>query len=173
MLEREPGEEARLLSCLASHCIGMLGLERDEEVVPLARLTVERSRKSMASPARPFLYLTAALTFLGRTPEAQETMRNAMGSWRRDGLLTYFGWVPALLLAELGRLQDAARVDGAAYAFVERTGIASYPVFRRAKILLQERFRSARLKKADIERWRAEGGQLNEAELARICLGKG
>jgi len=173
LLEREPGEEARLLSCLASHCIGMLGLERDEEVVPLARLTVERSRKSMASPARPFLYLTAALTFLGRTPEAQETMRNAMGSWRRDGLLTYFGWVPALLLAELGRLQDAARVDGAAYAFVERTGIASYPVFRRAKILLQERFRSARLKKADIERWRAEGGQLNEAELARICLGKG
>jgi hypothetical protein len=169
LLEREPGEELRLYSCLSLLCQGLCGSRRDEEVVSLARTTIERSRGGHTGPVQA--YLMASLTFLGRLDEADQTMRQAMAAWRRDGLLLFFRGYLAMLLAEQGRYADAARVDGAAAAFIDRCAIAHDLVFKRVSAQMQQRFDAACVDPADIERWRREGERLDEASLAAVCLG--
>ncbi len=172
LLEREPGEESRLVVCLTHLCQGLCGLRRDEEGVNLARSTIERIRRDrMDSSAQLLAYLTLSLTFLGRLDEAEQAMRQAMASWRRDGVLHFFCGYLAMLLAEQGRYADAARVDGAATAFIDRSGVARHPLFKRARAQMLQKFAAASLASADIERWRREGERLDEAALAAVCLG--
>jgi predicted ATPase/DNA-binding winged helix-turn-helix (wHTH) protein len=174
LLERESGEETLLVRCLSNLCLCLLGLRRDEETVALARLALEHSRLERTQNDGYYQWhLTASLTFLGRLDEADQTMRKAMADWRRDGLLLYFGGVLALLLAEKGRYADAVRVDSAAMAFLERSGVAPYPLLKRSRGQLQQRFAAALLEPADIERWRREGGRLDETAIEAICLGGG
>ena len=147
--------------CLTHLCQALCGLRRDEEGVNLARSTIERIRRDrMDSSAQLLAYLTLSLTFLGRLDEAEQAMRQAMASWRRDGVLHFFCGYLAMLLAEQGRYADAARVDGAATAFIDRSGIARHPLFERARAQMLQKFAAASLASADIERWRREGERL-------------
>ena len=144
------------------------------EASPDARLALEQSRLERTQNNGYYLWhLTASLTFLGRLDEADQTMRKAMADWHRDGLLLYFGGLLALLLAEKGRYADAVRVDSAAMAFIDRSGVAQYPLLERSRAQLQQRLAAASLEPADAQRWRREGERLDEVALEAICLGGG
>jgi predicted ATPase/DNA-binding winged helix-turn-helix (wHTH) protein len=173
LLEREPGEEERLFSGLVNLCDALVGVRRYEEAVALAQLVIERTGgRRFGEVGYAMARLTASLTFLGRLDEADHSMRQAMAGWRRDGMLLYVSGYLAMLLAEQGRFTDAARVDGAAIAFIERSGHA-HPLLKRARARLLELFEAAAVTSDDIERWQREGASLDEASLAAICVGSG
>jgi predicted ATPase/DNA-binding winged helix-turn-helix (wHTH) protein len=171
LLERELGEETQLFVCLANQCGVLTCLQRYEETVALARSIAERAGgQRTGRAALAMLPLMASLIFLGRLDEADQTMRQAMAGWRRDGMLLYICGVVALLLAEQGRFADAARLDGAAMAFIVRSRVAPDPLLSRARAEMQQRFERASLESTDINRWRREGERLDEAALAAVCL---
>jgi len=116
-------------------------------------------------------YLMASLTFLGRLDEADQTMRQSIAGWRRNGMLFFVCRYLAMLLAQQGRYADAARLNGAATAFIDRGGILDDPVLKRVSTQMQRRFDAACVEPADIERWRREGERLDEASVAAVCLG--
>jgi hypothetical protein len=64
--ERAAGsEEARLVAGLSNQCLYLLGLRRDEDVVALARSTIESSCGERTQGLGYVLaHLTASLTFL-------------------------------------------------------------------------------------------------------------
>jgi hypothetical protein len=172
LLEREPGEELRLVFCLDLLCQVLCGSRRDEEVVSLARSTIERSGGGrVASDLQAHLMMS--LAFLGRLDEADQTMRQSIAEWRRDGMMLFVCGHLAMLLAEQDRYADAARLDGAATAFIDRSGIARHPLFKRARAQMLQKFAAASLESADIEHWQREGERLDEASLATVCLGGG
>ncbi len=170
LLEREVGEEASLIACQTQMSLALSGLGRHEEAVALARSTIERSGGQRSDNGFAWVRMMTSLTHLGRLDEADRTLRQAMDGWRRDGLLLYICGVLAWFLAEQGRYTDAARVDGASQAFIERSGIAQHPLLKRARAQMQARFEAARLDPAALRRWRVEGERLDEAALAAVCL---
>ena len=150
----------------------MLGLERFEEVLDIARAFDQRFGSNHHDALRWVqAHRTFALIFLGRIDEAAQALRRGIAAWRRDGLLLRYCGHLALLVAEQGRYADAARVDGAAEAHIARSGMVRDPSVPLARKRLQQIFDGAKLDPHDIERWRREGEGLDEATLARLCLG--
>jgi hypothetical protein len=114
--------------------------------------------------------LMARLEEEGRLEEAELTMRRAMPAWRRDAMVFFGANHLAMLLAEQGRLADAARIDSAATAYVQRTGSRPSPVITLARRRTLELFEAARLDPADVARWRREGATLDESRIAALCV---
>src|SRR5262249_47360137 len=114
--------------------------------------------------------LVGALTFLGRLEEASGTVRQAMAGWRRDGLLRVCSGILAMLLAERGRFDAAARLTGAATAHAERSGIRPFAYPQLAITRAQALLGAASLDPLDVERWLREGAELDEAALAALCM---
>ncbi|MBP8295832.1 MAG: helix-turn-helix transcriptional regulator [Burkholderiales bacterium] len=150
----------------------MLGLERYEEVLDIARAFDQRFGSNHHDALRWVqAHRTFALMFLGRIDEAAQALRRGIAAWRRDGLLLRYCGHLALLVAEQGRYADAARVDGAAEAHIARSGMVRDPSVPLARKRLQQIFDHAKVDPRDIERWRREGEALDEAALARLCVG--
>jgi predicted ATPase/DNA-binding winged helix-turn-helix (wHTH) protein len=172
LLENEPGEDESLLLTMCNMCGAMLGLERYESALALAREVMQRSH----SP-RITVYAqkaaTSALTHLDRAEEAAALLRRGICGWQRDKQLLQFLGLLALLAYRLGRVADSARLDGANQAFQTRSGLSALPMQRRAQNELHRAYVDAALADAQLQCWRQEGAQLSEEMLVRLCLGEG
>ena len=180
LLEQAVGEEALLLNGLNNMCLALVSSQRYEDALALALEIVHRragelgnKRGDKRGAGEAWAHATASLVFLGRSAEAEQAMHDAMSAWRRDGLLFYVSGLLALLLAELGRWADAARVDGAALAFLQRSGVAEHRLMKRTRARLEQVFAAAAVPPEELQRWRREGEALDEAALAELCLRRG
>ncbi len=180
LLEQAVGEEALLLNGLNNLCLALVSSQRYEDALALALEIVHRRAEELGNKrgdkrgaGEAWAHATASLVFLGRSAEAEQAMHDAMSAWQRDGLLFYVSGLLALLLAERGRRSDAARVDGAALAFLQRSGVAEHRLMKRTRARLEQVFATAAVPPEDLQRWRREGEALDEAALAELCLRRG
>jgi len=175
LLKGETEESGRRASCIVNICATLGSMRRFEEVLEYARLAGE-VRDTSDSPFdlgyRGYIdwMRIGALTFLGRLDEADRVMRDAMAGWRRDGLLPVCLGMLAMLMAERQRWEATARLTAAAMAFWERRGVKAYEYLRLAIERAQALLPVAALDPQDLERWRREGAEMDDAALAALCL---
>ena len=152
-------------------CTALNALGRHDDVIALLVPLVETAR---SDPMLPFAYaelqLLYAQTIAGRLAEARQTIRRAMRRWQRDGYVLFGCFQFALLLAASGLYADAARLDGAGQADVERNGLILSPVRALARSRLLQLLGDAGIEASALERWRQEGRRLSQAEIAALCI---
>lgn len=136
-------------------------LERFEEAVALGRELRDApgtSRYDLYAVA--LMNLIEALLFVGNVAEAEQTTRRLLALHRMP--LKSRTLCIGLLLAHLGRPQDAARLIGHGYAAFEKNGVplepAEFKVGERAESLLR-----AALSAEELKRLIAEGTALDES----------
>jgi len=105
------------------------------------------------------LNLVEALLFAGETDEAERTARQLL-AWRPP-LLVGMTVCLALLLAERGRFEDAARLFGHGHSVYASNGLPLEPAERTVSDRAQARLRGA-LNPEDFDRLTAEGARLDE-----------
>jgi predicted ATPase/DNA-binding winged helix-turn-helix (wHTH) protein len=173
LLMHAAGEEISLIICQNNLCAALNCLGRFEEVIAIAESSVQcASGHSLGTLVYMMFQLLHAHLSLGRLDDAELTMRRAMPAWRRDAMVFFGANHLVMLLAEQGRLADAARIDGASTAHVQRTGSRPSPVRTLARRRTLELFEAARLDPADLARWRREGETLDESGIAALCVQK-
>ncbi|MEO7114945.1 MAG: winged helix-turn-helix domain-containing protein [Caldimonas sp.] len=171
LVEFERGEDDFVLAALGNLCLQLLCTGRYDETLTIARDVMSRNpTPAVGNSTRRALLI--ALTFLGRLEEATAAGREAMRGWRSDDLLPHMLGVFALLALQQGRTADAVRLDAASQSLVLRMGLANTPIFDRARELLLRALDDAGCSDDELERWRREGGRIDEEELAAICLGE-
>jgi predicted ATPase/DNA-binding winged helix-turn-helix (wHTH) protein len=170
----EPGEEFGRIGCQVDRCLNLICLGRYDEAIETARSMIELHRGLRAGNLG-FLtsHLMLAQLLQGRVSEAIETRQRFLSSWQRDGVLFYGLSALATLLAESGRLADAARIDGAAMAFIAASGVQHHPLHRRARDRMLSIFAASNVDAADMLRWQREGEALDEEAMVALCLGGG
>ena len=170
LLTQACGEEISLMICQNNLCGALNCLGRCEEAIAVALSTIEcAGRLHLTSSYAQWQLLHAQLS-LGRLEEADVTVRRAMPDWRRDANLLVVAGDLATLLAKQGRMADAARVDGAASAYVQRSGATPNPVRIIARRRTRELLAEAHLDPKDVARWQREGETLDENAIAALCL---
>ncbi len=171
LLMHAAGEEIDLIRCQNNLCAALNCLGRFDEVIAVAESAVQlAARHSLGALVYMMFQLLHAQLSLGRLDDAELTMRRAMPAWRRDAMVFFGANHLAMLLAEQGRLADAAKIDGAATAYVQRSGSRSSPVRTLARRRTLELFEAARLDPVDLARWRRKGETLDESEIAALVL---
>jgi predicted ATPase/DNA-binding winged helix-turn-helix (wHTH) protein len=175
LLKGEAEESGRRATCIVNICAILGSMRRFEEVLEYARLAGEVGDGVNDPFNRGYRgYIDwmriGALTFLGRLEQADRVMREAMPGWRRDGLLPVCLGMLAMLMAERQRWEAAARLTAAALAFWERRGVKAYEYLRLALERAQSLLAAAALDPQDLERWRREGAEMDDAALAALCL---
>jgi hypothetical protein len=171
LLEGVAGEQALLATAQANLCRDLVCLGRDDEALELAAGVIEQHRGDReASIGYVRRHLMTAQLCLGRVADAAATLQQALPGWQRDGLLASSLDVMAQLCAEQGRWADAARLLGAADAFLRRSGVGRPPVLERARERAERRLGAAGAAGDDVAQWRREGAQLDERRLVALCL---
>ena len=170
LLQFERGEDDFVLNALANLCLPLLCMERHEEALAVARDVLGRGPTPAVRNSAQRAALIA-LTFLGRLDEASSVARHAMPDWRSDDLLPHMLSAFAWLAHQQGRTADAVKLDWAAHLQVLRVGLSGTPIFDRARALLSQALNDRPRTDAELTRWRTEGEQLREDELAALCLG--
>ena len=173
LLMHAPGEEIGLIICQNNLCAALNCLGRCDEAIAVAQSSVLcAARYRLGALVYTMFQLLHAQLSLGRLDEAELTMRRTMPAWRRDAMVFFGANHLAMLLAEQGRVADAARIDGAASAYVRRSGSRTSPVRTLARRRTLELFEAARLDPVDLARWRREGETLDESGIAALCVQK-
>ena len=173
LLVHAAGEEIGLTICQNNLCAALNCLGRFDEVIAVAQSSVQcAARHRLGTLVYTMFQMLHAQLSLGHLDEAELTMRRTMPAWRRDAMVFFGANHLAMLLAEQGRLADAARIDGAAIAYVQRTGSQPSPVRFLARRRTLELFEIARLDPGDVARWRHEGEALDESGIAAVCVQK-
>lgn len=171
LLLQAPGEEILLINCQNNLCAALNGLGRFEEAIAVAQSSVDHAgTRNHGSIGLAFFQLLHAQLSLGRLNDAEQTVRKAMPGWKRDAVVLFGARHLAMLLAEQGRLEDAARVNGASTAYVRRSGSLQSPVRRQAYRRVMELFCAAGVDSGDVARWEREGETLDENAIAALCL---
>jgi tetratricopeptide (TPR) repeat protein len=171
LLLRSPGEEASLTTCQDNLCAALNCLRRFAETSELASSAVRSAGPQQRAKLGYMMFqLMHAQTFLGRLDDAEQTLRQAMPGWRREGMLLFGLAHVATYLAERGRFADAARLDGAAMAYVLRSGLTPAPVRRIAREHMLASLDAAIADRTALARWKAEGETLDEEAIAALCL---
>jgi predicted ATPase/DNA-binding winged helix-turn-helix (wHTH) protein len=174
LLARRDGESRLVQRSVNNLCSALNCLGRFEEVVAILDSAGETaSRDLLATFGYADLQLLHAQTMLGRLAEARKTVQRAMPRWQRDGLLLFGCPQLAMLLAACGRHADAARLEGAGQAYIEKSGLS--PTATRVTVTqhLARLLSDARIEPAALERWRQEGRKLGPTEVALLCLAAG
>ena len=170
LLEGDAGESDVVLNVLGNLCMSLIGAERDEEALAVARDVLAR-RPSPVVRNITWRASLAASTFLARLDEARTIAVEAMPGWLADDMLPHMLSVFAWLAFLQGRVADALRLDAAARTQVTRRGLSNTPVFDRARTNLERALADAGLPPHDCARWRAEGDRLEQDEIVDLCLG--
>jgi tetratricopeptide (TPR) repeat protein len=116
-------------------------------------------------------HLILALTELGRLPEAQDRLREALPMWRADGILNLMIFIAIRLVVAEGRMADALRLLGMEEA-------SPHPVNLGARLEASVRNESKRLIETGVpdpvqrERWRSEGAALDDNAAIELCHGR-
>ncbi|MCK9684506.1 ATP-binding protein [Scleromatobacter humisilvae] len=174
MLKNVAGEPLLLRRTADNLCAALNCLGRHDEVIALAgAMKHASSAAALASFGYTELQLLHAQTMLGRLDDSCQTLQRAMPCWQRDGFLMFGCFEFAMYLAATGRHADAARLDGAGLADVERSGLTLSPVRAIARSRLLQVLGDAGIGPAALERWREEGRRLGPAEVAALCIDRG
>ena len=171
MLVRVDGAQDNAHRSLNNLCAALNALGRHDEVITLLVPLVETARRDLMLPfGYAELQLLYAQTMSDRLADARQTIRRAMRRWQRDGFLLFGCFQLAMYLAARGLYADAARLDGAGQADVERNGLILSPVRALARSHLLHQLSDAGIEAEALERWRQEGRRLSLAEVAALCI---
>ena len=171
LLTHSLGETIALIICRGNMCAALNCLGRFEDVISIVEtMRAEVGQQQWVRLTYGTFQLLHAQSSLGRAAEADQTMRQTMLGWRRDGMVLFGSSHLAMLLAEQGRWADAARVDGASQAYALRSGMHPNPVRHRARRRTLALFDAAALSATDLGRWRREGEALDDDAVAALCL---
>ena len=165
------GEPTSLVDCRNHLCATLNCLGRHEQVILLAN-SIRRAAESQHDTNLGYmeLQLIHAQTMLGRLDEAAESVRRALPGQRRNDTMAFGCAHFALLLAAREQYANAARLDGASLAHMQRRGVTEAPVRRIAREHLLARMSAAGIDAVSLARWRAEGATLDEDAIAALCL---
>jgi tetratricopeptide (TPR) repeat protein len=170
--ESEPGETLLRETAQVNLCFGLNHMRRFDEVAELAAQALQKTGHGLHDQLASYLltHLLVAQVRLGRIEQARETMRRAVPQWRRDSSLPSKCCELALLFAKLGRLHEAARLDGAAEAFSRTSGYRVNALADEARRRTQALFDEAALNPGVVERARREGAALDLDAIVALCL---
>jgi predicted ATPase/DNA-binding winged helix-turn-helix (wHTH) protein len=167
----ESGETYSRLVARTNQSSAHLLLHRFEDAAVLARTVVDDCKTngfdgSLISYA--LIQLVGALAALGRIGEAQRALGDGVVYWRRDGKLWEASITSAKLLALLGRVADAIRLDGFRLAWCKEHGVVMQSFVETLRADLLAWCADQGVSTQDIARWTQEGCALDNAAVASI-----